>query len=194
MTNRQIMLKALNKNLIPKFLEQGFTGKYPDFRREKDDCIEFIGFQTNKWGGSFTVEVSAIFPTSKYTNFLGDTIAENVWGTSNRYRLNGMFDGWFYYSDVYLVDKNFYTNINEKESKTFIPPKHYKIVQKFTPEVAETICDEINNQFKKSFIWLDEFEKSDNKEFFQFEDCENNDKKLNNLLRKIKTKLQEIFK
>ena len=195
MTNRQLMLKALNKKVIPSLLEQGFVGKYPDFRREKDDCIEFIGFQTNKWGGSFTIEVSAIFPNSKHNNCLGDTIAENVWGTSNCYRLDGMFDGWFYYSDVYLVDKNFYTNINEKESKTFIPPKHYKLVQKFTPEAAENICDEINKQFKKAFILLDEFENSDNKEFFQFDDCENNDdKKLNNLLNKIKTILQDSFK
>ena len=76
-----------------------------------------------------------------------------------------MPDGWFYYND-----------------------------EDFTYETAEKICDEINKQFKKAFIWLDEFEKSDNKEFFQFDDCENNnDKKLNNLLRKIKTKLQEIF-
>ena len=82
MTNRQIMLKALNRKVIPILLEQGFTGKHPHYRREKDDCIEFISFDTNKWGGSFTIEVSAIFPDSKFTNYLGDTIAENVWGTS----------------------------------------------------------------------------------------------------------------
>lgn len=194
MTNRQIMLKALNKKVIPSLFEQGFTGKHPHYKREKDDCIEFISFDTNKWGGSFKVEVSAIFPNSKFTNYLGNTIAENVWGTSKRYRLNGMFDGWFYYSDVYLVDKNFYTNINEKESKTFIPPKHYKIAQKFTSEVAENICDEINKQLVKAFIKLDEFEKSENKEFFPFYDCENDDKRLNNLLSKIKMKLYEIFR
>lgn len=180
MTNRQIMLKVLNKNVIPKLLEQGFTGKYPDFRREKDDCIEFIGFQTNKWGGSFTIEVSAIFPNSKHTNCLGDLVAEDVTGTEERYRLDGMFDGWFYYSDVYLVDKNFYTNINEKEAETFIPPTHYKIVQKFSPEVAENICDEINNQFKKAFIWLVKFEK-------------NNGKNMHHFLRHIKIEIQAII-
>lgn len=160
MTNRQIMLKALNKSVIPKLLEQGFAGKYPHYRREKDDCIELISFDTNKWGGSFNIEVSAIFPNSEFTNCLGDTISENVWGTSNRYRLGGTPDGWFHY-----VDEN------------------------FTFKNAEKACDEINMQFKKAFIWLDEFEKSENKKFFQFDD-----RKLNNLLGKIKTKLQKTFK
>ena len=165
MTNRQIMLKVLNKNVIPSLLEQGFTGKHPHYRREKDNCIEFISFDTNKWGGSFTIEVSAIFPDSKFTNCLDDTLAEDVWGTSNRYRLDGLLDGWFYYDD-----------------------------KDFTLETAEKICDEINKQFDKAFIWLEEFEKSDNKELFQFDDCENNnDKKSNNLLRKIKMKLQKVF-
>ena len=165
MTNRQIMLKALNKKVLPPLLEQGFTGKHPHYRREKDDCIELISFDTNKWGGSFNIEVSAIFPNSEFTNCLSDTIAEDVWDTSNRYRLDGMPDGWFYYND-----------------------------DNFNLEIAEKICDEINKQFKKAFIWLEEFEKSDNKEFFQFDDFgNNNNKKFKNLLRKIKTKLQEIF-
>ncbi len=180
MTNRQIMLKALNKNVIPSLLEQGFTGKHPNYRREKDNCIEFIGFDTNKWGGSFTVEVSAIFPNSKNTNCLGDTIAENVCGTSDRYRLDGMFDGWFYYSDVYLVDKNFYENVNEKQAETFIPPKHYELVQKFTPETAEKICFEINHQLEKAFVWINKFEKNNGKKSYHF-------------MRKIKLKIQQII-
>ena len=163
MTNRQIMLKALNKNVILSLLEQGFTGKYPHYKREKDDCIELISFDTNKWGGSFNIEVSAIFLNSEFTNCLSDTIAEDVWDTSHRYRLDGMPDGWFYYND-----------------------------DNFNLEIAEQICDEINKQFKKAFIWLEEFEMSDNKEFFQFDDFENNNK-LNNLLRKIKMKFRELF-
>lgn len=165
MTNRQIMLKVLNKNVIPSLLEQGFTGKHPHYRREKDNCIEFICFDTNKWGGSFTIEVSAIFPDSKFTNCLDDTLAEDVWGTSNRYRLDGLLDGWFYYDD-----------------------------EDFTLETAEKICDEINKQFDKAFIWLEEFEKSDNKELFKFDDFENNnDKKSNKILRKIKMKFRELI-
>lgn len=180
MTNRQIMLKALNKKVIPSLLEQGFIGKYPNLKREKENCIEFIGFQANKWGGSFTVEVSAIFPNSKHNNCLGDLTAENVWGTSDRYRLDGMFDGWFYYSDVSMIDNNSYTNINEKEAETFIPPENYKLVQKFTPEVADLICDKVNNQFVKAFKWLDKFEK-------------NNSKKSYHLMRHIKIELRGIY-
>ena len=180
MTNRQIMLNVLNKKVIPFLIEQGFTGKYPNFRREKENCIEFIGFQANKWGGSFTVEVSAIFLNSKHNNCLGDLITEDVTGTEERYRLDGMFDGWFYYSDVYLVNKNYYENINEKQAEAFIPPENYELVQKFTFEVAESICDEVNNQFVKAFKWLDKIEK-------------NNSKNLYHLMRHIKLELQSVI-
>ena len=166
MTNIQIMLKALNKNVIPKLLEQGFIGKYPHFRREKEECVEFISFDANKYGGSFTVELSAIFPNSEYTNYLDDTVAENVWGTSNRYRLDGMLDGWFHYDN-----------------------------ENFTLETAEKICDKVNKQFEKAFILLDKFEKSDNKEIFQFENCENNaNKKQSSLFLKIIRKLKQLFR
>ena len=65
MTNRELMKKHILSNVVSRLLENGFTGKYPHFRRIDGDCIELITFQTNKWGGSFTVEVSAIFPYAK---------------------------------------------------------------------------------------------------------------------------------
>ena len=69
MANRNIMLSALKEHTFPLLKEQGFTGKYPNFRRKLDNCIELISFQTNKWGGSFTIEVSAIFPGSVNPNY-----------------------------------------------------------------------------------------------------------------------------
>lgn len=171
MTNRQIMLNALKEYTFPVLVEQGFTGKYPHFRRKLDNCIELISFQTNKWGGSFTIEVSAIFPESEQKNYtLHDGATEETFGveaTNHRYRLPGTFDGWFYYRDVYckrtlLFEKHYY-DVSEKESAEFVPKKGYKLVQKFNEDTAVEICNEINLQFKKAYNWLADFESKNGK-------------------------------
>ena len=48
MTNNQIMKKRLELNVIGPLCAQGFTGKYPHFRRVKEGFNELISFQTNK--------------------------------------------------------------------------------------------------------------------------------------------------
>ena len=171
MANRQIMLKALKKYTFPVLMEQGFTGKHPNFRRKLDNCIELITFQTNKWGGSFTIEVSAVFPESEQKNYtLYEGVTEETLGveaTNYRYRLPGMFDGWFYYRDVYFYKmrigffgrKNItYVDIPEKDSESFVPPQGYDLIQKFDENAAAEICNEINRQFEKAYAWLEEFE------------------------------------
>ncbi len=50
-------------------MTQGFTGQWPHFKRETGDCIELLSFQINKYGNSFTVELSAIFPDHEYRNY-----------------------------------------------------------------------------------------------------------------------------
>lgn len=163
MSNRDIMLKALNKTVIKDLKSQGFIGKYPHFKKVKENCIELVDFQTNKYGGSFTVEVSAVFPESKVTN-LGDLSVAvdvdkvDVSCTNERYRLEGMFDGWFYYSDVYRMPQGYYHNVSEKDSETFEAPADWKLLQKFDTTTAEKICEEINRQMKKAFMWLNKFE------------------------------------
>lgn len=167
MTNWQIMLSALQAHTFPLLTEQGFTGKYPNFRRKLENCIELVSFQVNKYGGSFTVEVSAVFPDSEYTNYtLYGGVTEETFGveaTAKRYRLPGMFDGWFYFRDVYRKRVLFfgavYHDVPEKESENFIPPKGYRLVQKFNGDAANRICEEINRQFQKAFEWLRDFER-----------------------------------
>ncbi len=171
MTNRQIMLTALEKHTFPVLMAQGFTGKYPNFKRKLDNCIELISFQTNKWGGSFTIEVSAVFPDSESKNYtLYDGVTEETFGveaTNYRYRFPGMFDGWFYCRDVYcrrtlFLGKHYYI-VSEKESAGFIPPKGYKLVQKFNENTAVQICNEINHQFENAYKWLKDFERNNSK-------------------------------
>lgn len=167
MTNLQIMKKYLQINVIQPLLAQGFTGKYPHLRREKENCIELIAFQTNKHGGSFTVEVSAIFPEKENGNFVlgeGMTLDDvNVWCTNNRYRLKGMYDRWFYYRDLYskyiFGFGKVYLDISENNNSPSVP-KGYKLVQKFNENTAEQICSEVNKQLIKAFKWLQKFENS----------------------------------
>lgn len=165
MINRELMLSALKSNTLPILKAQGFTGSYPHFRRFREDRIDLLSFQTNKYGGSFTVEVSAAFPNAKDTNYaLYGNMSEktlNVTAANKRYRLPGMFDGWFYYTDLYekrtLLFGRIYYGVNERESETFIPGKGYKLVQKFDANTATSICLAVNKQLENAFAWLDTF-------------------------------------
>lgn len=170
MSNREIMLSALKEHTFPALKENGFTGKYPNFRRDLGDRIELVSFQTNKRGGSFAIEVSAVFPNSENKNYeLYEGMTNETFGveaTNKRYRLPGMFDGWFYYRDVYRKRTLFfgavYHDVSEKESANFIPPKGYKLIQKFDEATAVQICKEINSQFDKAYKWLDHFQRDHN--------------------------------
>ncbi len=167
MTNRQIIKKYLQTNVIRPLLTRGFTGRYPHFRREKEKCIELITFQTNQYGGSFTVEVSAVFPDNENKNFVfgdGLTIDDlTVWNTDKRYRLKGMYGGWFYYRDLYgkyiFGFGKDYPDVSENDPRASVP-KGYQLVQRFNENTAEQICKEVNRQLIKAFKWLDKFEKS----------------------------------
>lgn len=170
MSNRNTMLSALKEHTFPLLKEQGFIGKYPNFRRKLDNCIELISFQTNKWGGSFTIEVSAVFPGSANPNYtLYEGVTEDTFGaeaTNKRYRLPGMYDGWFYYRDTYrkrtLFFGSIYYDVPEKEATYFVPTKGYKLVAKFDENTAAQICVEINKQLEAAYKWLKDFENNNN--------------------------------
>ena len=167
MTNREIMRSQLMKTVIAPLREKGFSGAYPHFRRFCEGYVELITFQTNKWGGSFTVELSAVFPGGKNKNY---TVREGlsdktltVWDTNNRYRVKGMFNGWFYYRDVYAKNNLFFGktffDVPEKQTADFSAPKGYKLVQAFDDYTAVEICNEVNRQLVQGFKWLVKFEK-----------------------------------
>ena len=175
MTNIQKMKSYLAQYVFPKLYEKDFTGKWPHFRRELGDCVELISFYTNKWGGAFSVYVSAIFPNSEnknYTIHKWMDITEDLLsaGDANRgYRLKGMYDGEFHYRDLYsklifglgMV----YLHAPENKSESFVPPKGYKFVRKFDDEAALAVCEEVNKQFEKAYKWLDKFEKKHQKKY-----------------------------
>lgn len=163
MTNREIMRSALKKQTIPFLLKHGFEGQYPNFRRKRGERIDLLYFQTNKWGGAFTVEVLPAFlkGTDTNGNLSEDAVErdEDLNLSGKRYRLPGMFDGWFYYSDVYrkrtLRFGNIYQDVSEKQAEGYVPPKGFRFVQKFSEETASEIAAEVNRQLAKAFRRLD---------------------------------------
>lgn len=167
MTNKELMHKALRSSTIPKLLALGFTGKYPHFRRTREDCIELLSFQTNQWGGSFTVEVSAVFPGTAKPNFqLHDSVTMEtltVFSTNRRYRLPGMYDRWFHYWDLYRKRTLFwgtqYHAVPESEAASFIPSKGYRLFQAFDAAQADRVCREVEHQLEDAWIWLEQFRK-----------------------------------
>jgi len=164
-TNKEIMLHALKTTVIPMLKARGFSGKYPHYRRDGADCIALISFFADKYGGSFTVEVSAVFPDSADRNLSGTRDPEEraltVARTNRRYRLKGMFDGWFYYTDVYCkrtcrFGKIYYTP--ETGAKPVPDPaKGWRLVQRFDATAAEAVCSEVEKQLQTAFAWLDKF-------------------------------------
>ncbi len=169
MSQSQKMKSALNKLVIPKLLERGFEGKYPHYKKIYDDRIELLSFETNKWGNSFTVEISTVFlPSSKRNNNFCDSKNKDydnatVWDTNYRFRLKGMFDGWFYYTDVYeenIFSKPTYNAVSETKAKTYVPQRHEKFVQKADDELYAKICDEVNRQMEEAYKWWDSFNKN----------------------------------
>ncbi len=166
MTNKEMMRAALRKFTIPQLREHGFTGTYPHFRREKADCIELLSFQTNAWGGSFTVEVSAVFPGRPDTNYplasdkTPDTLT--VFDTNHRHRLPGMYNRWFHYQDLYrrrfLPWRAEYMAVPEKEAEGFVPSRGFRLFRKFDTTQAEQVCREVNRQLEDAWLWLEKFE------------------------------------
>ena len=154
------MIGSLNRTVIQKLKANGFTGRYPHYRKDCGDHIKLVSFQTNKYGGSFTVEISAAFPDGKDKNFslYGNMTKEtlNVTATDERYRLPGMFDGWFYYSDVYRKNVPFFGRVY-RSGKNAVKEKGWRLVQAFDEKQAAYICEEVDRQLQKGFERLERF-------------------------------------
>ena len=162
MSQSSKMNDALKKNVIAPLLSLGFEGIFPHYRKVYDSRIELLVIQKNKLGNSFTIEISTIYPQREgnernYVNWKENLDDVNVWDTNLRYRLPGMFDGWFYYTDVYVkripLFGNDYVAVSEKKKQDFHPEKGYKLLQIADDTIYEKVCIEVNKQMKKAFSW-----------------------------------------
>lgn len=162
MSQSSKMNDALKKYVVAPLQTLGFTGEFPHYRKVYNNRIELFAIQKNKWGNSFTVEVSTIYPQREgdeknYIDWKESIDDVTVWDTDLRYRLPGLFDGWFYYTDVYAKSIPFfgkdYIAVSEKKKLDFHPAKGYKQVQNADETIYEKICCKVNHQMKKAFFW-----------------------------------------
>ena len=162
MSQSSKMNDALKKYVVAPLQTLGFTGEFPHYRKVYNNRIELFTIQKNKWGNSFTVVVSTIYPQREgdeknYIDWKESIDDVTVWDTNLRYRLPGMFDGWFYYTDVYAKSIPFfgkdYIAVSEKKKLDFHPANDYKQVQIADETIYEKICCEVNHQMKKAFSW-----------------------------------------
>jgi len=73
---RDKMVEALKKSVVPKLKEMGFKGSFPHFRRANETAIHLLTFQFDKWGGGFVIEIAQC-PIIGITTHWGEQIAPN---------------------------------------------------------------------------------------------------------------------
>ena len=56
------MRESLRRILVPELRARGFKGSLPQFRRIRESCVDLLGIQFNKYGGSFVVEIASCSP------------------------------------------------------------------------------------------------------------------------------------
>lgn len=61
MSQSSKMNDVLKKYVVAPLQTLGFTGEFPHYRKVYNNRIELFAIQKNKWGNSFTVEVSTIY-------------------------------------------------------------------------------------------------------------------------------------
>lgn len=169
MSQSEKMRVALSEVVIPRLSENGFTGTYPHYKRKYHDRIELLSFQTNKYGNSFLVEISTVFLSERKrdSNLSCDDSEDpenaNVWDTNIRYRVKGMYDGWFYYTDLYRQKTGSivtYHAIGEAKANDYIPAKNETLVQKANNDIYRKVCEEVMLQMKYAFQWWEAFNRN----------------------------------
>jgi hypothetical protein len=113
--NRLAMIKALKITVVSYLREHGFKGAFPHFRRQKENHIDLITFQFNRYGGSFVVEL-AFCPAEGITTSWGEHISPKkvtAHDVNERYRLNEDLNDaskqWFHFENA--IDEKDYEQV-----------------------------------------------------------------------------------
>lgn len=72
--NRESMDAALRVRFTPALRSRGFKGSLPHFRRVREDRIDLLTVQFDKWGGGFVIEIGRC-PADGITTPWGKEIA-----------------------------------------------------------------------------------------------------------------------
>lgn len=100
--SRQAMDDALKHVIVPYLRAEGFKGTLPHFRRQRENQIDLLTFQFNKYGGSFVVEIAKCPPDGVTTSW-GKHIPPakvNAHSVNTRLRLGSTpgHDHWFQFA------------------------------------------------------------------------------------------------
>jgi hypothetical protein len=112
---------SLKSIVVPHLRELGFSGSFPHFRRIKENGIDLISFQFDKYGGGFVIEVSHCPPGGITTSWGKEIPPDKVqaWDMPFNLRLRiqpGTGHGpgsWFRYDTLSLV-ANTYDRLSRK--------------------------------------------------------------------------------
>lgn len=168
MKQSQKMRKALEKQVLPKLIADGFTGKFPHYRKFYSDRIELISFPSYKYGNAFYVLASVAYPNREkderninYSFFEGNIDELTADDCPLRYVLKGNFGELFYYTDVYItyICGLMYQGVSEDRAKTY-KRKWYEIrVQKADENIYEKVCGQVNKKLPKVYRWWNKMSK-----------------------------------
>ncbi len=103
--SREQMIAALREIVIPTLRKLGFSGSFPHFRRARENQIDVLSFQFNRYGGSFVVELAYCSPEGIATSWGEQISAKKVCAhhihPQRRVRLGSnppeKADHWFYF-------------------------------------------------------------------------------------------------
>jgi len=103
MDNKKIFLNALKQELSPKLREIGFKGSGQNFRRTKNEVINVLNIQVNRYGGSCAVNLGlhlTFLPMSSNTELPNlKKIQEYDCEFRTRLAPNNKSDYWWKYDD-----------------------------------------------------------------------------------------------
>lgn len=169
MTQAQKINNALKENVVPKLVEDGFVGKFPDYKKVCDDHIKLISFWKDKYGNAFRVVASIIFPNEAperrniayhWLEYDGkpDLPIDEIGAEycNRKYFMKGNFGQDFCYSDVYwdffLGMEN---RVSDKRAKDY-KNKWYEIkLQSGGDATNDKICELIIKRLPKVYKWWD---------------------------------------
>lgn len=161
---RTRMIEELKKWVVPELNNIGFKGSFPHYRRIKQNRVDLLMFQFDKWGGGFLIEISYVLldgDENKLCIEKNNTPFEKltVSCTNLRHRLYpDRFDGWFYYYDVAEVKSNgvkFLVPVKPADRQSFIDNTKGKIswLQIVDESIYEQLANEVLGKFDEAEKW-----------------------------------------
>ena len=95
--NKKTIIDDFKNKVIPILRQNGFTGSFPHFRKIKENQIDLLSIQFDKWGGGFRICLSKC-PAQNIKDILKKDVEPEkatAWHFGDRYTSD-----WLRYDDV----------------------------------------------------------------------------------------------